>query len=327
VTVPSMKTLKRAGVIELGSRALRLLIVDHAPGQGLQVVQTDSAESRLAIALDSAQDRRPEILARAGEIARQYEHRCRAAGAEAVCVFGTEALRQLTGAEVERLRAALPTLIILDAAQEARCSLLAAALGVDGAKVDGEVLAIDQGAASMELAAGHFTAGKLKLISTFSTPLGTRPLTQQLAAHGGWPAFRAALQGEVDALNLPPGSGAARVILLGSAATKLAWLHVRSSDAERYTPRLVQGRRLAVQDIDQLLGIAEAEPQFARKAIDVRSPESGEFEIVIAGLTALRLVLQRLGCASFTVSAFGTRHGMAWLLFSGDAPAAAAAQA
>ena len=63
-------------------------------------------------------------------------------------------------------------------------------------------------------------------------------------------------------------------ILLGSAATKLAWISVRRRDDDRYDPRLVHGTELTVDKIDQLVGIAELKPDFVRQVIDPRRPDS-----------------------------------------------------
>lgn len=305
----------RVGVIEIGSRAIRLLITDYRSGAGLIIAATDSAESRLAIALGSDEDRQNEIVSSVGSLASAYIERCRTMQANRICVFGTEALRRLPASQLTRLKASIPELIVFDAEREAECSLLAAAYGTQGNGSVGEVLAIDQGAASMELALGKFSVGGLQLIATASHPLGTQPLVESLAACGGdLKPFKRELKKKIASLDLTSLQTAAEPVLFGSAATKLAWISVRRNEAERYDPRQVQGTELTVEKIDQLLGIAGDKPDFIREVIDPSRRKSTEYETVITGLMALALVLKQLKASSFKVSALGTRHGVAWQL-------------
>ena len=117
-------------------------------------------------------------MARVGTTAAGFIERCHTLKAKHICVFGTEALRQLSKARLAQLQKQIPELIVLDPAREAQCSLLAAAYGKKGGKTCGEVLAIDQGAASMELALGVFSSERLKLKDTASHRLGTQPLVE-----------------------------------------------------------------------------------------------------------------------------------------------------
>jgi hypothetical protein len=105
-----------------------------------------------------------------------------------------------------------------------------------------------------------------------------------------------------------------RPILLGSAATKLAWLGVRPNVMAAYDPRAVNGSVVRLRDIAALVQVAELAPEAARRLVDPRHPESSEFETVLAGLVGIEAFLRRESKDEFTVCAHGTRYGLAWSL-------------
>jgi exopolyphosphatase/pppGpp-phosphohydrolase len=297
----------RVGVVEIGSRAIRLLVADTQCLNGLTIVATDWAETGLVAAI--GRDSETEVVSRVATIGSAFVDRSRELQAKRICVFGTEALRQISNGSLEQLKASIPEILVLDSQREAECSLLAAANGLE---CSGEVLAIDQGAASMEVAVGDFRDGQLQLKAATSYRLGTQPLVESLAKCGGdLKGFQSMLQRKIKRLRLVSCSAALRPILLGSAATKIAWIRVRKREDDRYNPKLVHGTVMAVDKIDQLIMLAEQSPDFVRSVIDPRNPNSSEYETVMAGLVGLRLVLERFKATEFAVSAFGTRHGMA----------------
>ncbi|HEY1050029.1 MAG TPA: hypothetical protein VGE39_09755 [Prosthecobacter sp.] len=308
-----MKLPVRVGIIEIGSRSLRLLIAEVAAPPHFHVLTTDSKESRLAQTEDL--DEIEESLSRIAAICQKWMGRCVEMGVMNPCLFGTEGLRRLPAESVQDLAAELPGLRVLNADEEAVCSLLAAGYGLPVAEQNGTIVVIDQGGASLEVAVGEYVDGKLRLKSSKSLPLGTQPLVAMLQEAGGsLGKLKKKLAAEIELGDLKSGLGKARVIIQGSAATKLAWMSVRQQADERYDPRRVQGVRAPAKWIDGLTATAQSDPDRVRRAVDPKNPAGSEYETVMAGLVALRVLLEELGAADFSVGSLGTRHGMAWML-------------
>jgi exopolyphosphatase/pppGpp-phosphohydrolase len=305
----------RVGVVELGSRAVRLLVADIVPRVELKIVASDGRNCGMAAALQDTLEARHETLREISRVATAFQDRCGQAKAERICMFGTEALRRASAENLSDLRRSLPKLVALTPELEARCSLFAAGYGLVATRKAGEMLVIDQGAGSMELAAGRIVDGKIGLVSSVSHPLGAQPLLAQLRSFGGdFAKLQNALLAQSSTWTLPNGIGKTQPLVQGSVATKLAWLCVRKAPTDRYDPRLVQGVNVTNKTIDTLITKAKQDPNLVRRVIDTRDSGSDEFEGFISSLIAVRIMLGRLGADSFSASSYGTRFGVAWKL-------------
>src|SRR2546421_8442004 len=103
----------RVAVIEIGSRAIRLLVADVAPQGKLEVVATDWEETGLAgaaaagnVALDEKVDELADTLARFRIRADEFRPR-------SIAAIGTEAVRKLDRPHVDRLRAVQKDFLVL----------------------------------------------------------------------------------------------------------------------------------------------------------------------------------------------------------------------
>jgi exopolyphosphatase/pppGpp-phosphohydrolase len=297
-----------------------MLVADIEPRSSLQIVASNGHNCGLAAALDATPQQRRETLAEVARVATGFAERCRAANAEHVGIFGTEVLRQLSAPDLEQLRGVMPSLVTLTPEVEALCSLLAAGYALPKARQKGDLLVIDQGAGSMELAVGRFHRGRVVLVSAVSHPLGAQPLLAQLRLHqGDFSKLRNALLTQSGDWILPKGFEGITPLVQGSVATKIAWLSKRGSSGDRYDPRLVQGVTITVQAMDALIARASREIDLVRRAIASQDSGEEEFDTFIASLVALRLMLQKVGASSFVTSSYGTRFGVAWHLVEPEA--------
>lgn len=316
----NMNEAIRVGVVEIGSRAIRLLVADVSASGQMDIVRTEAKEVRLAEALvsgdGSLRDRLVGVRATIEELLRfaAIHHPDR------VAVFATEVARRLDESLVATLADGLDMFFVLDRKTEAWCSFLAAITSLSrGPLTAGEYLVVDQGSGSMEFALGQVTPFGLTLVSHQGHRMGTQPLLQQFSVSGRDPGkFERQLRQKVAKYKLITVNPHTKTIVLGSAATKLAWLRVRTNVMSRYSPKLVEGVGLNLRSIDEYTRQMNADPIQLQRWVDPFDPRSAEHEIVLVGLLAIKLFLERLSIAEFAVSARSSRYGFAWVLAFGN---------
>lgn len=318
-------TKKRVAVIEIGSRAVRLLVADVSESSGLQPVVTDWRQTQLAAAIargdtTSLSNKMTEVAA----IVHEFKQKASSEGISNVAVFGTEALRQIREKRLIDLGAYAPGIEILNKKTEAKCSLLAAVKGCREPIGEGrQVLAIDQGGGSLELAVGSIQRNYVNLSDYRSYRLGAEALTELLrTVNGNTEKFHVAVAERIDGYRFAKIEKSARAFVLGSVATNSGWMFVRRDEHERYDPRRVHGFSISVgKAVQFVLALEKAmvsDPERIRHFIDPRNPSSEEFEILLTGLITLTIFLRKYGIDQYTVSGHGMRYGMAWLLASKD---------
>ena len=310
-----MQKVNRVAVIEVGSRAVRLLVADVSRESGLQVVGTDWKETGLAEGLDIGGSEAEVRLNQVNGTLGRFCVRAREFQPTRIAAFGTEAIRRVEAKGVERLREICPDFRVLSRKEEAELSFLTGVMGVpqeDGVKQDS--LVIDQGSGSMEVIVGTAQATKVRVDDSRSYRLGTRELVKILQEKGNLPGLRKTLVKRFAEYQPLMELLTGRPIILGSAATKIAWIKASQNSNARYDPRQVHGCVITVNEVVAFTGIAVVDPKTARQWIDPRNPESGEFETVVSGLVALEVFLKREKKEDFVVCAHGTRYGFAWKL-------------
>jgi exopolyphosphatase/pppGpp-phosphohydrolase len=302
----------RTGVIEIGSRGIRLLIADLS--NKLQVVNTAYQDTQLARIISkqpaSLPDKLKEIISITNGLCEKVQQlQCRR-----ICIFGTEAMRSLPNDCIVGLKKSISQLEILSEKDEARCSLLGAVSPFDGLIPSETQFVIDQGTGSVELAVGKISTSDVELAAYKSYRLGTEELVEELdACNNNYSYFFKKIEAKIRKLKLIEVDARLTPIILGSAATKFAWIKVKQQIEDRYEPGKVHGQILEKRSIDQLLSLADKHTEELRRIIDPHSTNMDEFKIVLAGLVGIKIMLDQLGKKSFKVSAYGPRYGAAWL--------------
>lgn len=321
----SMDTITRVGVVEIGSRAVRLLVADISVRTGLTVVATDYRGTQLVSAVMAKTDSVAREINEVSNIVHAFLERCRDLRAAHISIFGTAAIRALQQKSdplFQELLKLIPNMRVLSKRSEALCSLVAAVKGHPSEfSHASNVIAIDQGAGSTEIAVGHVLNSHIELADYNSySRLGTNNLVGVLKKENnkvsnlkeriyGWfnPDRKDALK--------PPGKGIySPTVLFGSAATKFALvsMRVRENKNYRYAPHLVHGKDFNIKQLDGFIDHAIKNPDPIKLLIDPENPDSDECNVVISGLVALSALIHELKKDKFIVSGFGTRHGMAW---------------
>jgi exopolyphosphatase/pppGpp-phosphohydrolase len=311
---PPQNAIKRAGIVEIGSRAIRLLVAEISPAGRLTIVTSDWRETGLAFAQSIGGTALDQKVDEVIDVANAFVKESRTRGVNRMCVFATEAVRSMSKEHTAILCERIPGLEIIDRKTEACCSLLGAITPFETPKPTDESFVIDQGAGSMELAVGRISASGVELSEYKGYKLGTQELVQDLnESQKDFGKFCVKLENKVKSLKLLEVAPGLYPIVLGSAATKMAWIKVRRNPTDRYEPGKVHGQTIDLQSIDKFATMAVGSPETVRKIIDPFNPKSHEFETVMTGLIAISVFLKRLGKTEFRVSAYGPRYGVVWM--------------
>lgn len=305
----------RVGVVEIGSRGVRLLIADIPPDGRLATIAHDSRETGLALAQSRGGEVLDQRLDEVIEIANAFMKEVQSKRAQRACVFATEAVRRLSVQHVDVLREHIPGLEVIDRKTEAECSLLGALFPFQMPKPTPDTFVIDQGTGSMELAVGNVSKTGVELTAYNSHGLGTHNLVERLkTCNGDFLRFSIELRKEVAKLSSFKVDANLCPIILGSAGTKVAWIKVRKNLSDRYEPGKVHGQVIKTASLDRLVEMAMKDQAGVRRVIDPVNPQSPEFETVMTGIVAISVFLKNLGMTEFKVSANGSRYGVVWMV-------------
>lgn len=314
---------QRLAVIELGSRAIRLLVADVSGSHRLRPVETQVRKTGVMESLCSS-DR--DLLTELRSATRNIDElvqRATRQGAEKIAVFGTEAIRQ---AAVKRVFAesGLSERIthILTGREEALCSIVAGSItmSVIDPKLRG-LIVIDHGAGSLEVARGR-VGGNYDLEMSASLPLGGSHLLEAFRTCGrDLERLRELVRPELGNLELGR-TDPLPVVVMGTVATKCAWLTKRQGLHDRYDPKRVDGVGLPLKGLRQIYEHAKSlnekgDPNRAWERFQefINPGERGgdAAERVATGVIPIIEILSGLGADAFYVSSLGTRHGFALL--------------
>jgi exopolyphosphatase/pppGpp-phosphohydrolase len=307
----------RIGIVEVGSRSIRLMVANFQFNGSFKADKTDSHIHGVAV-----QHLDEKAIANLWlEVDRLYSE-LRRFECDRVMVYGTALCRQIA----ERPGQKLPSyLYILSAEEEAIASWAAGFMCVptQGESVTKQYTVIDQGAGSTELISANWTGKTAEKVTFDSIEIGNQK-TMEIFSES-----RADYGKKIYDLVEELGTKISRhkairnseIYLLGSVATKLAWLKVRKGLNDFYKPYLVNDVRLnvrsTIKQYSDILKEYRTNPAHARSLIDARPGVEDEFARVMSGTAFLMMASIKLGYQDVKVSGYGVRHGMAFLIRRG----------
>jgi exopolyphosphatase/guanosine-5'-triphosphate,3'-diphosphate pyrophosphatase len=288
--------LIRRAAIDIGTSSVRLLVADVGAG-GVTVVERALQITRLGDGLHAGGVLLPDAASRTAAVVEQYAARASALGAQ-VAVVGTHAVRAARNPEALLGRLAVPVRV-LSGDEEAALGFRGAVGGLPGLDPAAEVVVVDVGGGSVEVAWGTPARG---LDGSRSVPAGSRVMTQRALAHDPpRPEELAALRGLLaellDPALRPLETQRRPLIGVGGTVTTLAAM---AQDLAPYDPDRVHGYRLPLETVDRLIEAMCRVPLEARRRMPGLHPERAD--VIIAGAFAVRHVLAALGGGPITAS-------------------------
>jgi exopolyphosphatase/guanosine-5'-triphosphate,3'-diphosphate pyrophosphatase len=310
----------RLAAIDVGSNSIRLLIATYDPKTGLAPIDEIKAQPRLAQGLAATGMLDPEAIERALVALRRMADVAKRRGATRIAAVATAAVREAkNGAEfVRQVREdiGLP-LEVISTEHEAQLSYRSVRhhFRLDNTKA----LIADIGGGSLELVGA--VDGLVEL--SRSLPYGAVRLTEQFIP-GEKPPHR-----EVSALRKHLGKRlvrqlpkrawiGAKIIGSGGTFTNLGRMAVARRGGDPTEP--VHGIEVTVAEVEHLLEWLSTRTALQRRNVPGLNPERAD--IILAGLTVIAALLERLDAGGVTVSAYGLREGLLWEMVGASAAAA-----
>jgi exopolyphosphatase/pppGpp-phosphohydrolase len=326
-----MSELDRLAVIEVGTRGIRLLVVERRdPPEGMEILQSRGELGNLGEGLDRSTGRiRPDNIRASLEPVRRFLRMAQALSPDRILLVGTHVFRRARN--VDAFRALVPkplSLRVLTPDEEAAGSFLAACWGLrEESLAHDPLVVIDLGGGSLEVVGGLQGNPPLPLASVSMEGMGT------LAVREAWmriadssdpeQGLREYLDAELGrhtgafaAFRHPPGerpgvSGKLLVAGLGATVTDVAWV-LSGRPLSTYKSKEVNGLRALRPDLErlrvELLGKSQpGESAPSAIAHELRDPLDHQL-----GLAALVAVMDALGAPAVVACGTGLRFGLAY---------------
>ena len=109
-----MNLIKRTGIVEIGSRAIRMLVAEISPNGHLTTITANWRETGLAVAQSIGGDTLDQKVEEVIEVANMFLKESQNHQANRICIFATEAVRRMSEKHIGILRERIPGLEVID---------------------------------------------------------------------------------------------------------------------------------------------------------------------------------------------------------------------
>jgi exopolyphosphatase / guanosine-5'-triphosphate,3'-diphosphate pyrophosphatase len=303
---------ERFAVVDVGTNSVKFHLGERLDDGTWQTVVDRAELTRLGEGLGESGVIAAEPLERTIDAIAGMTEEARSEGALAIAGVGTAGLRIAANGQevVDRIRARTGlTVEVISGEEESRLAYVAAraGLGFDG----GSVVVFDTGGGSSQFTFGR--AGEVE--ERFSVDVGAVRYTERFGLDGE--VIPEVLERAMDAISTdltriddrkPPDA----LVGMGGAVTNLAAVE---HGLTRYDPAVVQGTVLDVEQIDRQIERYRTLDAEARRSIVGLQPKRAE--VILAGACIVRVITDKLGKSSLTVSDRALRHGVLAERFGG----------
>jgi exopolyphosphatase / guanosine-5'-triphosphate,3'-diphosphate pyrophosphatase len=309
----------RLATIDLGSNTVRLLVVEVQAAGDWRPVDQDQRVTRLGEGLAATGRLGAAPTARTAAVVEAFVARARAAGAGAVRIVATSAVREAAnGAEFARVLAARTghAVVVVTGEEEARLTVGGVLRGLGD--LSGAVVVVDIGGGSTE----YTLARAGRIAASVSLGLGVVPLAERYPFPDGADparseAMRAAIRDRLRHELPAPMRAAPPDHLVGTAGT-VTTLAALDLGLATYDAARVQGHRLTRAAVERLAARLGALPVAVRAALPCLEP--GRADLIVPGVAIVLATLDVLGVDRLLVSDWGLREGLVADLVDGRRP-------
>ena len=316
--------LRRYGVVEIGTRGVRLLVADASRNGIEQFVYSTGDLSDLGRYADKHGNLSKRSIQRVSRIVSRYIGIAEGKGAEQILGIATEGVRAAPNRQdLIKTLAPLVDMRLLTQAEEAAYSFVACVDAFGHLLTAGDVLlAIDQGGGSTELTAGVVSAGgEIILQDVAKLNLGAVTISKELVnapvPADGLKAVRQAVRQELEsrprfqslAHNRPSVT-----IGLGSSITRFMWDLMNREPDKPVTLQEVHGKPISAELMERQLNRIETMlGRYARADLGAEQYLDSELAVWLSGFLTYYEILHFFNVPEIFVSRNGTRYGaMLW---------------
>lgn len=316
--------LKRYGVVEIGTRGVRLLVAD-ASREGIeQFVYSTGDLSDLGRYADRQGNLSSRSIQRVCRIVSRYIGIAEGKGAQQIIGIATEGVRVAPNrAALINTLAPLMNVWLLSQEEEAAFSFVACVDAFGNRLTAGDVLlAIDQGGGSTELTAGSISAaGEMVLQDVATLNLGSVTIAREFinapTPGEGLRAVREVVRREL--AQQPRFQSLAQhqptlTVGLGSSITRFMWDLLREGPHRITTLQEIHGQPInTVQMQEHLKRIETMLARYSKADLGADQYIDSELAVWLSGFVTYYEILNYLNVPEIFVSRNGTRYGaMLW---------------
>jgi exopolyphosphatase/pppGpp-phosphohydrolase len=310
---------ERSAIVELGTRGIRLLVVEINNGNIQRVVKSTGDLSNLGKEADDHGNLSEASIRRVTEITRRYKDISAEFAAKNIFIIATEVVRRAPNQdELIQSLANIAPLHILTPEEEAICIFIAAVSPFRASIVDNQpILVIDQGGGSTELVLGHLQDDSHIITGMALAPMGTTLLTrlffEQEYLSDGFDAVQNYVRKTVAGFpNLANSTDKLPnfAIAHGSAIMIFAQNAYRRKYGHKLKLRELHGKTVGTGNLKSNLEKSIPSLQGLRQS-DFGDQLTSESELVtlITGIVTYNEVAQKYGIEEFVLNREGPRYG------------------
>lgn len=300
--------MTRVASIDIGTNAVRLLVMEREPNGNLLAIEQERAITRLGERMDIENRLLDHRMNETISVLSEFREKCFAFEPLTIRAVATSAVREASNQKEFISRAKEEADIeveVISWEEEASLMMRGVLWRLPGAEKN--VLAFDIGGGSTEF----ILARDKGIVSAAGSLLGVVRLTEKFLFHhpvevNEYVALEGCLRRELKAIK-EKLSDFSPEMLVGTAGT-VTTLAAIDGDVYPYDTEQIHGRTLTRTRVEELLESLKMKSLDERLAI--KTMEKGREDLIIAGSALTLEIMRTFACGLLTVSEYGLREGV-----------------